>query len=73
MADTESDDAVMSIMPLGGGQEVGRSCILFKFRGCFCYSVILFLVMILYVCREEYPIGLRYTSGQRRSERSTIF
>jgi cleavage and polyadenylation specificity factor subunit 3 len=29
----EAESDVMSITPLGGGQEVGRSCILLKYRG----------------------------------------
>lgn len=29
--DMEQDE--MTIMPLGGGQEVGRSCIILKYRG----------------------------------------
>jgi len=31
MSDVDTD--MMVITPLGGGQEVGRSCILLKFRG----------------------------------------
>ena len=33
----ETDTDVMSITPLGGGQEVGRSCILLKFRGAYLF------------------------------------
>ena len=29
----EMEEESMTIMPLGGGQEVGRSCILLKYRG----------------------------------------
>lgn len=31
MSDLDTD--MMTITPLGGGQEVGRSCILLKFKG----------------------------------------
>lgn len=30
---TDADTDMMTIVPLGGGQEVGRSCILLKFKG----------------------------------------
>jgi Cft2 family RNA processing exonuclease len=33
MSDSGADEDIMSIMPLGGGQEVGRSSILLQFRG----------------------------------------
>ena len=32
-ADTDSAFDSMTILPLGGGQEVGRSCILLQFKG----------------------------------------
>ena len=28
------DSDKMTVLPLGGGQEVGRSCIVVKYRGC---------------------------------------